>query len=318
MSYPPIYVINLKRTPERKLHIQRELDALNLPYQFVDAIDKHDLHCSDYRRKLARQINIDENVITLIYKNLRIGAAACALSHIKVYNLMIEKNISVACILEDDGHILPTFPDVLAASQEVSWDVLMFAHQSKFARYITRKFHDDLRERKISRILHNLILLKKSHSQLNLYAIISVFLEIAKYMILHFFKYQNDVKQGHNTSRLFISGRSVTLRDSYFHYFACKLGALPGRDRSFQLKSTSNHYIAQPEKIAKNHPTSAMGYILTRSAAIQWKHQFISSPCLIDTIPYYLYKKENLNLYMVVPPCVTAVSNYLFHSARLK
>ena len=132
----------------------------------MDAIDKYDLHCPDYRRTLARQINIDEHEIALICESMRIG--------------------TVACILEDDGHLLPTFPDVLASSNEVSWDVLMFSHQSKFARYITRKFHDDLHERKISRILHNLILLKKSHSQLNLYAIISVFLEIAKYMILHF------------------------------------------------------------------------------------------------------------------------------------
>ena len=364
---PPIYIINLKRTPERKLHMQRELDALNLPYQFVDAIDKHDLHCPDYRRTLARQNNIDENVITLICESMRIGAAACALSHIKVYNLMIENNISVACILEDDGHLLPTFPDVLAASNEVSWDVLMFSHQSKFVRKSSKALYQNLWKSEIFPKLYKIMFYKKFYPHLNFYTVYLTLIGIAKYTAIHylnklkkpfvehrddmredlnksskkFAKHRNDMRRDLNKSpKKFAKHRGDMRRDSnkspkkfakhrndilqgmgtyaYLQYHACQQGAIPSRDKSFQLKSTSDHYIAQPEKIVGNHPTSAIGYMLTRSAAIKWKHQFIFRPCPIDTIPSHLYEKENLNLYMVVPPCIMPASNYLFYSSRHK
>ena len=317
MSYPPIYVINLKRTPERKLHIQRELDALNLSYQFVEAIDKHDLHRSDYRRTLARQLNIDENIITFIYKNRCIGAVACALSHIKVYNLMIEKNISVACILEDDGHLLPTFPDVLAASKEVSWDILMFSHQSRYARELSKVFSQNLWKSIIFPKLFKLIFYKKFYPNLTFSTVYLTLMNAAKYAAIHylsklkepFVKYRNNIQREHNPSKI---------KYSNFQYHECQQGAVPSRDKSLQLKSTSDHYIAQPKKILFNCPTSAMGYMLTHSAAIKWRCQFISQPCPIDVIPFYLYQEENLNLYMVIPPCVTAASNYLFYSSRDK
>ena len=299
MSYPPIYVISLKRTPERKLHMQRELDALNLSYQFVEAIDKYDLHSPDYRRTLARQINIDENLITFIYKNRLIEITACALSHIKVYNLMIEKNISLACILEDDGYLSPTFPDVLAASKEVSWDVLMFSHQSAIIRNIL----ETLYSKSWYIALLKLILYKIFHPQLNLYIVSSILRHVSKY---------NTLRSSNESLRLIFKYKGE------MQYHGCKVGALPSRDRSSWYKSTSDHYIAKPERIKDNCPTSFMGYMLTRSAAIKCIRRFISSPCPIDVIPFGLYKKEDLNLYIVVPPCVTAASNYLFHSSRLK
>ena len=349
MSYPPIYVISLKRTPERKLHMQRQLDALNLSYQFVDAIDKHDLHCPDYRRTLARQLNIEEHEIAFIFKNLRIGAAACALSHIKVYNLMIENNISVACILEDDGHLLPTFPDVLAASNEVSWDVLMFSHQSKFVRKSSKALYQNLWKSEIFPKLYKIMFYKKFYPHLNFHTVYLTLMSVARYTAIHylnklkkpFVKHRDDMRQDLNKpSKKFAKHRDDMRRDlnkspkkfakhrddilqgmgtyTYLQYHACQQGAIPSRDKSFQLKSTSDHYIAQPEKIVGNLPTSAIGYILTRSAAIKWKHQFIFRPCPIDTIPSHLYEKENLNLYIVAPPCVTAASNYLFYSSRHK
>ena len=331
MSYPPIYVINLKRTPERKLHMQRELDALNLSYQFVEAIDKHDLHRSDYRRTLARQLNIDENLITSIYKNRRIGAVACALSHIKVYNLMIEKNISVACILEDDGHILPTFPDVLAASKEVSWDILMFSHQSKAVHKLSRVFSQNLWKSIIFPKLFKLIFYKKFYPALTFSTVYLTLMNAAKYATIHylsklkkpFVKYRNNIRREHNSlyrkkTPLYRKKTPSKKKYSDFQYQACQQGAIPSRGKSLQLKSTSDHYIAQPEKMLGNRPTSAMAYMLTHSAAIKWRCQFISHPCPIDVIPFDLYQKEDLNLYMVIPPCVTAASNYLFYSSRYK
>ena len=130
----PIYIISLSRTPERKLHIQRQLDAFGLEYSFVDVddIDKYELESKTYRAQIAKSLGIDESVLEDKYtavldyvktqykkeeyeqqKNANLGQIAIILSHIKIYDLIIKNDIDTACILEDDATLLPTFPEVL-------------------------------------------------------------------------------------------------------------------------------------------------------------------------------------------------------------
>ncbi len=61
-NFPPIYVINLKRNPERRLHIQRQLNALSLECEFVDVddIDKYEMKSKAYRMHIAQSLGIDE------------------------------------------------------------------------------------------------------------------------------------------------------------------------------------------------------------------------------------------------------------------
>ena len=42
MNKIPIYVISLRRTPERRLYMQRQLDSLGLKYQWIEAVDAYD------------------------------------------------------------------------------------------------------------------------------------------------------------------------------------------------------------------------------------------------------------------------------------
>ena len=135
MPIPPIYVINLKRTPERRLYMQRQLDALNLDYQIVDAIDKHDLLSKEYRIKIAEQLGVSEAWMEEAYERYRISTGNAnvlprTISHIKVFNIMKKDNIPMACILEDDAHLLPDFPKVLRDSQKISWDALQLSSDS--------------------------------------------------------------------------------------------------------------------------------------------------------------------------------------------
>ena len=132
----PIYVISLKRTPERRLYIQRQLDALNLNYQFVDAIDKRDLKSPQYRAEIADLLGIDRTIVEKRNTHYFYDHFACALSHVKVYNLMAKHNDSAACILEDDARIAADFPEILRATMKTSWDILMLSSQSKTIRYI--------------------------------------------------------------------------------------------------------------------------------------------------------------------------------------
>ena len=94
----------------------------------------------------------------------------------------------------------------------------------------------------------------------------------------------------------------------------CELGALltPNKSSWYKPISVSKHYIAKPCIVAGNRPTSGMGYMLTHSAAIKWKQTVI--PFKADIAIGHLYHKENLNLHIVVPPCVIATHKYLCYS----
>ena len=144
MQAIPIYIINLKRNPERKLFMQRQLDALGLKYSFVDvdAIDKYELESKTYRNRIAKLLDIDETVLERKYDALMSsakneaeksgysGAIATMLSHIQIYNSMVKNDIAAACILEDDATLLPTFPEILRNAAELEWDILMIASLS--------------------------------------------------------------------------------------------------------------------------------------------------------------------------------------------
>ena len=118
MQAIPIYIISLKRTPERRLYIQRQLDAFNLEYQWIDAIDAHDFKDTELRR-----LNLED-----AYQP---GAMACLLSHVKVYNHIIKNNYETACVLEDDAQLLPSFADILNSKklQKKKWGILLLAHR---------------------------------------------------------------------------------------------------------------------------------------------------------------------------------------------
>ena len=152
----PIYVINLKRNPERRLYMQRQLDTLSLKYEFVDAVDKYELKSKAYRMRLAKSLDIDESLLENKYATVvghteteqnknrqsnNSGSLATSLSHIKIYSLMVKDGIGRACILEDDTELLPTFPEVLTTVPKLEWDILMLGSQPKtdFMRIITEE-----------------------------------------------------------------------------------------------------------------------------------------------------------------------------------
>ena len=146
----PIYIIHLKRNPERKLYIQRQLDAFGLDYRFVevDVFDKYELESKAYRIRAAQMLGIDEQALESKYAAVfnyatrysrvdysELALLAIGLSHIKVYNLMIENNHEMACILEDDVKLLPTFPEVLKIAPALEWDILQFCHQPDWSLF---------------------------------------------------------------------------------------------------------------------------------------------------------------------------------------
>ena len=139
-SQIPIYILNLKSQPERKLFMQRQLDAFGLSYEFFDTeeIDKYAIKDDQYLKQLCDNLNVDYDAVQRKRKAFNdhlkdgTGIVCASLAHIKLYNY-IQTRHEVACILEDDVVLLPSFPEVIekAVSPTVvnDWDVLQLVSQ---------------------------------------------------------------------------------------------------------------------------------------------------------------------------------------------
>ena len=328
----PIYVINLKRNPERRLFIQRQLDALNLNYQFVSAIDKFDLESSEYRARISRILGIDE--ANLEYKFSKfdkeyrlegLGNIACLLSHIKTYDLIIKNDIDMACILEDDITLLPTFPEILQTVAKLEWDILLFASlptdfptdliQQERIKYI-RIFDNDLlffsSKQKDCRIKN---LLEEYGFSPRLYPQLSEIFE--KVLQEYDARYSGIIKtlMPANRRLFWVKHEQYIkyriLRKALKEYTFIQFGALP--EKSSLDLITGHHCIAKP----KYKPFSATAYLVKQSMAMKWKHKALDKNSLaIDEVPWELYRNEQVKLRLISPPCATAAYNYTIYSAR--
>lgn len=91
------YLINLEKDHARRAHMSSVLRQLELPYDLVKGVYGRDLspseialHC-DQRKAKWRQA-----------RTLTSAEIGCSLSHVKVYNDIVKRNVPLSLILEDD------------------------------------------------------------------------------------------------------------------------------------------------------------------------------------------------------------------------
>lgn len=108
-----IFYINLDDNKERRLHIDTTLKRLNFTnITRISAIDTRTIKKIDGYKSL-----LDNNAYLLLLRNIKEnkrhnhrdltkGSIGCYLSHLKVYNRMLEENIPYAIIFEDDCNII--------------------------------------------------------------------------------------------------------------------------------------------------------------------------------------------------------------------
>jgi len=101
-----IFVISLKDAADRRAFVSGQLEALGLEYEFVDAVWGKD-HYTDpayYDRQKALRIEL---------RDMTPGEVGCALSHQKVYDMIAERGLPYALVMEDDAVVSPDLPEVL-------------------------------------------------------------------------------------------------------------------------------------------------------------------------------------------------------------
>jgi glycosyl transferase family 25 len=124
----PVFVINLKSSVDRKVHTINQLNDLDIPFQIIEAVDKFDSSVLELVDK--HRFNLFEQGLRSRY--LLHEEIGCVLSHVKVYQKLVDENIELACILEDDNDYEKDFKDLLILNNlnVVDWDILHLGHHS--------------------------------------------------------------------------------------------------------------------------------------------------------------------------------------------
>ena len=99
MPQIPIYIINLEQSKDRLKRICSELDFLGLDYERFPAVNGLDLEEEEVQKYFPNKY------MWWARRELQRGEIGCALSHIKLFQLIQERGIERACILEDDAII---------------------------------------------------------------------------------------------------------------------------------------------------------------------------------------------------------------------
>ncbi|MCO6524379.1 MAG: glycosyltransferase family 25 protein, partial [Candidatus Schmidhempelia sp.] len=96
------FVINLPQSVDRKNNVLAQFSQLAIEPNFIEAVNG----------ALLTKNELDNKVINRNY--LSPGEIGCALSHLKIYQIMIKEHIPYALIFEDDIQFSPAFtPNIL-------------------------------------------------------------------------------------------------------------------------------------------------------------------------------------------------------------
>lgn len=133
-----IQVISLRESGDRRERITRQMQALSLPFEFLDAIRGSELSPEAWEQLVAP---VDEQ-LRLNKRLLKPNEVGCALSHLAAYRRILERQEPGGLILEDDALLLPNFSKALSVlkSSQADWLVMGYpkwlAWETKHASWI--------------------------------------------------------------------------------------------------------------------------------------------------------------------------------------
>lgn len=127
MNKIPIFIINLETDIDKKKHMENLFESNNLEGRFIDAVYGKNLPVEDIERVYNKQLAIKE-----CGRELTFGEIGCTLSHLKIYQTMLDENIEQAVVLEDDVLLSPTFLNVInnVSSFPVDYELMLLGYYS--------------------------------------------------------------------------------------------------------------------------------------------------------------------------------------------
>ncbi len=104
-----IYVINLPEATDRRDNVAKQLDALQVPYKFVEGVKGNLLSSEQIEACYSTKLNAQ-----FYRRALSLGEIGCYLSHRKIWKYQVEQNKDWVLILEDDIQIENYLLEVLS------------------------------------------------------------------------------------------------------------------------------------------------------------------------------------------------------------
>ena len=137
----PIFVINLADNVPRFEDVKKQLDALSLEFERVDAVAGKALSQSEIDATYDKRSNRKRH-----HRNLTVGEIGCYLSHRKIWQKMQDETIDKALILEDDIVVMPFLQESLSLMEQAQgWDVVKIADAEQVmpahTQAISDRFH---------------------------------------------------------------------------------------------------------------------------------------------------------------------------------
>lgn len=105
---PPIYVINLDRSPQRLALMTEQLGALGLAFQRVEAVDGGALTDAEFEAHRAAWRRAGRH-----YAAPKRGEIGAFLSHRRAWRIIAESDSPFGLVLEDDIGLSPNLPQLL-------------------------------------------------------------------------------------------------------------------------------------------------------------------------------------------------------------
>jgi glycosyl transferase, family 25 len=104
---------------------------LGVHFQISEAIDGSCIPEQEMADRNKTELWKDGSRTRIMFK----GDIGCVLSHLKIYNKMIDENIEMACILEDDIECITDFPVFLNPANLLisEWDLLYLGHHTQYS-----------------------------------------------------------------------------------------------------------------------------------------------------------------------------------------
>ena len=139
--FQKIYVISLTTEIKRRKNIQKISAYFDFEFEFVDAVDFKSLKIDELKKK--KEIAFPNNNFYCTKNCTCLGRGhdidvrqiACSLSHLKVWNLVIKKDLRNALILEDDVYFKEGLNEKIEAietSLPKNWNYINLGRNNSF------------------------------------------------------------------------------------------------------------------------------------------------------------------------------------------
>jgi len=133
MSWP-IFVISLSDDISRRKLLSEKLIGLGVEFEIIEAINGLKGLPAQYEHFIDRAATLSE-----FGRKMTDGEYACALSHQKAYDIILERDLPGAIILEDDAIPTPEFKRFIETKSYNAGNLIQLAYHNTFVKIMSKK-----------------------------------------------------------------------------------------------------------------------------------------------------------------------------------